>query len=103
MAATSTFTISDNSALTLHQHLTGTAVPTAFAASTYGARLYVDDDSPLAGRLDDGWTTGKYIGYSNGRKGRIYQFSYVSGGVVYTLSMTIDDIKALENINKSEG
>lgn len=102
MAATSTFVIADNSSLTLHKHLTGTDVPSAFASSNYGARIYLAEDSPLSGRLDDGWTTGKYLGYSNGRKGRVYQFSYVTGGVTYTLQLTLDDIKALENINVSE-
>ena len=102
MAATSTFTIADNTSLTLHKHMTGTDVPTAFASSVYGARLYLADDSPLAGRLDDGWTNGAYLGYSNGRKGRMFQFSYVSSGVTYTLQLTLDDIKCLENINVSE-
>lgn len=101
MAATKTFTIADNSCLTLYRHMTGTSVPTAFASSNYGARLYLVDKSQKS--FDDGWTNGAYIGYSNGRKGKKFQFSYVTGGVTYTVDLSLDDIKALECINVNEG
>jgi len=106
MSATSTFTVADNSALTLHQHFTGDTVPTAFASSTYGCRVVIDDDSPMAGTLDDTWTDGAYLGYTHSRrpgKGKIFRFSYVLSGVTYSIDIPYEDIKLIEQINVNEG
>lgn len=106
MAATSTFTVADNSALTLHKHFVGADVPAAFEDSAYGARVVLDDDSPLAGTLDDSWTTGAYLGYTLSRrpgKSKIFRFSYVLTGVTYLVDIPYEDIKAIEQINVNEG
>ena len=105
MAATSIFTVADNSALTLHKHLTGQTVPSAFASSTYGCRVYLKETSILQSMFDDGWTDGAYVGYTHSRrpgKGKMFRFSYVTGGVTYTLEIPACDIRAIENINVSE-
>jgi hypothetical protein len=106
MAATSIFTVADDSALLLHKHFTGADVPAAFEESEYGCRVYIDDDSPLAGTLDDSWTTGKYLGYTHSRRpgvGKVFRFSYVLTGVTYVINVPQSDIKMTELINVNEG
>jgi hypothetical protein len=106
MAASSIFTVADDSALTLHKHFTGADAPAAFLTSEYGCRVYIDDNSPLAGTLDTTWTTGKYLGYTNSRRpgvGKVFRFSYVLSAVTYVINVPASDIKLIEQINVSEG
>lgn len=106
MAASSIFTVADDSALTLHKHFSGADAPAAFLTSEYGCRVYIDDDSPLAGTLDDTWTTGAYLGYTHSRRpgvGKVYRFSYVLSGVTYVINVPESDIKMIEQINVNEG
>lgn len=106
MAASSIFTVADDSALTLHKHFSSADAPAAFLTSEYGCRVYIDDDSPLAGTLDDTWTTGAYLGYTHSRRpgvGKVYRFSYVLTGVTYVINVPESDIKMIEQINVNEG
>jgi len=93
MAATKTIAINDDSCLRLYYDLNQRAVPAAFAAAV-AANVFIADDCDKA--CHDAHTDAAYVQFSIGRQGKVFRFSYVVGGITYTIDLLTSEIGSMQ-------